>query len=76
MTEPGKEAMKKYFYSQRDTGMAQKDVQNRPVSPSRFKMPATCATCSAVATMELVTEMDEIMTVEKICDTCFIAGGY
>lgn len=80
LTGPGMKAMKDYFYSQRDTttvaGTAQKDIQVRPVSLTRFKMPTRCATCSAVATLELVTEMDDIMTVEKICDTCFTAGEY
>jgi hypothetical protein len=79
LTEAGEETMKRYFYSQKDTvtaitaGTAQKDIQVRPVILDRLKIPTRCAACSAVATLELVTELDDIMTVEKICDACFTA---
>jgi hypothetical protein len=52
----------------------QKDIQNRPMATfEKFKMPTRCALCSEIATMELLTELDSIIVVEKICDACFIS---
>lgn len=47
--------------------------RTRVLTYAKFETLDRCRQCSAPATLELFTELDDVITSEKICDACFKA---
>ena len=60
------------FKDQSTIDSMQELVQTRPINPSRTNKlsPISCESCSEIATVEALTELENIIVVHKYCKTC------
>lgn len=60
------------FKDQSAIDSMQKLVQTRPINPSRANRlsPISCESCSEIATVEALTELENVIVVHRYCNTC------
>lgn len=60
------------FKDQSTIDSMQELIRTRPIDPSRTNKlsPISCESCSEIATVEALTELENIIAVHRYCNTC------